>query len=457
MHAMIGRLLAGLALATLLMAGVAADANWPQFRGPRAGVADDDPALPDSWSPTENIVWKLDIPGRAWSSPVIWGDHVFVTTASDTREPEPLKPVSSYTARSNGGPMSGQEVASSTDPYQWKVYDVDFRTGRIRWDRAVGTRVPSEPKHLKNSYASETPVTDGERVYAYFGNVGLFAFDMTGNPIWSKPMDVLKVRGGWGAAASPVIHGDRIYIVNDNDTRSFIAAYDRRTGAEIWRTDRDEGTNWTTPFVWQNAVRTEIVTAATRKVRSYDLDGRLLWELSGMTSIDIPTPFAADGLLYVESGYPPDSLRPVYAIRPGAAGDISLKSGETGNAFIVWAQPALGTFNTSALVVGGYFYALIDRGFLTCNDAKTGEVIYARQRITQDATSFTASPWAYNGKIFALSEDGDTYVIQAGREFRVLGKNSLNEMTLATPAVANGSLIVRTVSRLYRIGRTAGR
>jgi hypothetical protein len=200
--------------------------------------------------------------------------------------------------------------------------------------------------------------------------------------------------------------------------------------------------------------------ARNRLFRSWSLlipmvssDGKLLWVLKGMSTIQIPTPLAAHGLLYISSGYPGDPLRPIYAIRPGASGDISLKPGETSKASIVWSQPTAGAYNPSGLVHGDYYYTSIDRGMLTCNDAKTGKEIYPRQRITADGASFTASPWTYNGRIFAMSEEGDTYVLHAGPEFKVLGKNSLNEMTLATPAVANGSLIVRTASKLYRVGR----
>ena len=440
----------------LLIAAVSADDNWPQFRGSKSGVAADDPALPDTWSATENVAWKIDVAGRGWSSPVVWGDHIFVTAVVNTvGADEPLKPVPSYTSRSFGGPMSGRDIGTSSDPHRWVVYDIDFKTGKIRWERIVRTGVPSEPKHQKNSYASETPLTDGERVYAYFGNVGLSAFDMNGVPVWSKPMGPFKVRSGWWSAASPALHADRIFIVNDNDDQSFIAAYNTRTGEEIWRTNRDEGSNWTTPFIWENTLRTEIVTSGSQKVRSYDLNGRLLWTLTGMSSIQIPTPLGGSDLLFISSGYPPDPLRPVYAIRPGASGDISLGKNETTNAFIVWSNAALGTYNTSPLVFGGYFYTLFDRGLLTCHDAKTGKEIYGRQRIAADAAGFTSSPWAYNGKIFAISEDGDTYVIQAGPEFKVVGKNALGEMTLATPAVAHGSLIIRTASKLYRIARRA--
>ena len=439
-------------LAVLACTVASADGNWPQFRGAQGGVAASDPSLPDAWGPSQNVVWKIDVPGRSWSSPIVWGDHVFVTTAINAAE-QALMPVSAYVSRSNGGTMTFRDVATPSAPHRWMVYDVEFKTGRIRWERQVADAVPSRPRHMKNSYATETPVTDGERVYAYFGSLGLFAFGMNGELLWSRPMPALETRDGFGGAASPVVYGNHLFIVNDNDERSFIAAFDAATGDEVWRVDRPQGTNWVTPFVWTNERRTEIVTAGTKGVRSYSLDGKLLWELAGMSSFAVPTPFSANGLLYVTSGYPADRLRPAYAIRPGAAGDISLKPDRTDNDYILWSNPTLGPFHPSALVYGGCYYTLQDRGFLTCNDPATGKEIYPRQRISADATGFTASLWAYNGKVFAMSEDGDTYVIQAGPEFKVLGRNSLSEMTLATPAVANGSLIVRTASKLYRIGR----
>ena len=195
------------------------------------------------------------------------------------------------------------------------------------------------------------------------------------------------------------------------------------------------------------------MTASTNKVRSYDLDGGLLWELKGMTNLSTPSPFANQGLVYISSGYPGTSPRPVYAIKPGASGDISLVKDQTSNEFVAWYQPQLGTYNTSALVLGGYYYTLLDRGFLLCHDAKTGKEVYGRQRISAESSGFTASPWSYNGKIFLLSEDGDTFVVQAGPEFKLLGKNSMNEMTMATPAVLRGSVLLRTQSKLYRIAR----
>jgi outer membrane protein assembly factor BamB len=426
----------------LLASGSLLAEDWPQFRGKSAGVAPDHASLPDSWSTTENVVWKAEIPGIGWSSPIVWGDHVFLTTVVNTGPQEAPKP----------GFYLGDWPAS-TAPHRWMVYDIDVNTGKVRWEREVSSSPPGRPKHLKNSFASETPVTDGERVYFYFGNAGIFVFDLNGKPVWSKVMKPSQTRNNWGTSASPVLHGDRLYILNDNDEQSFLAAYDKRTGAEVWRVRRDEGTNWTTPFVWENDLRTEIVTSGSGRVRSYDLSGALLWELSGMSTIAIPTPFARHGLLYITSGYIADALRPAYAIRPGASGDISLKGDATSNASIAWSARTGGPYNPTPIIYGDYYYTLFDRGFFTNHDAKTGREIYPRQRITAEASGFTSSPWAYNGKIFVMSEEGDAYVIQAGPDYKLLGKNSLGEMTLATPAVSNGSLFVRTASKLYRISK----
>ena len=431
---------------TLLTLTGAATDQWPQFRGPAAGVIPDDPALPETWSETENVVWKTTIPGLGWSSPVVWDDHIFLTSAVSSGYEKPPVP----------GLYDEHDHVKAAAPQRWVVYDVDFKTGKIRWERELYKAQPPLLRHIKNSYASETAVTDGERVYVYFGSIGILAaFDLNGKKVWSRELGAFNTQVELGTGASPTIYKDRIYVVNDNTTQSFLSAFDKRTGAELWRVNRDERGNWSTPLVWENELRTEIVTAGTVKVRSYDLDGKQLWELRGMTTLTIPSPFARNGLVYISSGYPGALPRPVYAIRPGASGDISLKPDETTNNYIAWYHPQLGTYNTSALVYDGYYYTLLDRGFLLCHDAKTGKQIYGRQRISIDSTGFTSSPWAYNGKIFVLSEDGDTYVIQAGPEFKVIGKNSLGDMPLATPAALRGSLIVRTQSKLYRIAGNA--
>lgn len=418
--------------------------NWPRFRGPDGTGVADDPALPETWSASENVVWKTDLPGRGWSSPVLWGDRIFVTSVVSARPPEPARP----------GLYFGGERPVPTDEHRWMVYAIDFATGKTIWEREVHRAAPAQSRHLKNSYASETPVTDGERVYVSFGNVGVFAFRLDGTPVWQHKWPARATRNGWGTAASPVLHQGRLYVLNDNEEDAHLAALDAVSGKEIWRVARGKETNWATPFVWQHAQRTEIVTAATGGIRSYDLDGRLLWELKGMSSITIPTPFASGGLLYVASGYVGDEHRPAYAIKPGAAGEITLAPGALSNEFVTWYQRQAGPYNPSPIVYNGVYYTLLDRGFLTAHDARTGQEIYGRQRIAPAGiVAFTASPWASNGRIFALSEDGDTYVIRAGSTYEVIGKNALGEMAMATPAIARGSLIIRTASSLYRIAR----
>ncbi len=421
-----------------------ADSNWPQVRGADSRGVSDEKGLPDTWSTTENVAWSTEIPGLGWSSPVVWGDRVFLTTTLKKGEREfPKK-----------GLYFGGDRPKPEEDHVWMVCCLDIESGRVVWKKTASEGVPGTPIHLKNTYASETPVTDGERVYAYFGNVGLFAYTMDGELAWKKSWKPVSTRYGWGTAASPVLHGDRIYIINDNDDQSFLVALDRKTGEQIWRVDRDEKSNWATPFIWRNEKRTEIVTPGSGKVRSYDLDGKLLWELQGMSSITIATPFAADGLLYISSGYVGDNLRPVYAIRPGAAADITLKDGKTSGEFIAWSDSRAAPYNPTPVLYKRYYYDLFDRGFFSCHDAKTGEQVY-KVRIATDVGGgyggFTTSPWAYDDRIFCLNEDGDTFVIQAGPEHKVLRVNRLEEMCMATPAIARGSLFVRTYSRLYRI------
>ena len=431
-----------IAAANLLLApNILAEANWPQFRGPSAGVAEDS-ILPSAWSTTENVAWTAEIPGRGWSSPIVWGDRIFVTSAIGGDDAEKPK---------KGLYFGGNRDKPSDKMHRWMVYCIDFNSGKILWEKLAHQAVPKRSLHIKNTYASETPVTDGERVYAYFGNVGLFCYDVNGKKLWSRDFGSFKTRNNWGTAASPVLYKDRLYIVNDNDEQSFLVALDKRTGEPIWRVDRDEKSNWATPFIWENDQRTELITCGTGKIRSYNLDGKLLWELGGMSNIAIPTPSAKHGLLYISSGYVGDKKRPVFAIRPGAQGDITLKDGESSNEYIAWCQKQAGPYNPSPIVYGDYLYVLYDRGTLSCYDARTGSEIYRKQRIAAGATAFTSSPWANDGKIFCLSEDGDTFVIRAGPKFTLLGRNKLDEMCMPTPAAVRGSLIIRTMSKLYHV------
>lgn len=418
-----------------------ADVNWPHFRGCTSGVVEDK-TLPDMWSTTENVAWMVEIPGRGWSSPIVWGDRIFVTSAISEGDIEAPK---------KGLYLGGNRDKPSDKTHRWMVYCIDLKSGKILWQRVAHKGIPRQPLHIKNTYASETPVTDGQRVYVYFGNIGLFCYDMNGKSLWTKTFGSFKMRYGWGTAASPVLYKDRLYIVNDNEEQSFLVALDKETGDEIWRVERDEKSNWATPYIWENEKRTELVTPGKDRIRSYDLDGKLLWELGGMSSIVIPTPLSAHGLLYVTSGYVGDRKRPLFAICPGAEGDITFKDDENSNEYIAWCQKQGGPYNPSPIVYGDYLYVLYDRGMLSCYEARTGAEVYSKQRIAPGANAFTASPWANDGKLFCLSEDGETFVIQAGPEFKVLGKNTLDEMCMATPATLRGSLIIRTLTKLYHI------
>jgi hypothetical protein len=461
---------------------------WPKFRGTDSGVAADDPRLPDTWSSRENVAWKTRIPGYAWSSPIVWGRYVFVTSVI-SREVGPtpgLVEVQEGRTHLYHGPAATSVLP--TDEHRWVLVALDFANGKILWQCELFKGLPRDAKHPQNSYASETPVTDGKRVYVYSGTAGLFAVDFTGKLAWSRRVVLPDVRGtttavsadiskasgreadekrnlqegelaGLGSGASPVLFNDRLFIAADHEPRQwFAAAYDTKTGKELWRAEhvkKVQAYGWSSPFIWENSRRVELITAGDLGVRAFDLDGHPLWQLSGLSFNTVPTPLAVGDLLYVASGHPGDLRRPIVAIRPGGSGDISLKSGETSSEYVAWIQPQASSHLPSPLVYGDYLYTLHTQGFLTCHRASTGEQVYGRKRISIDSSFFTASPWAYNGRIFAMSEDGDTYVIQAGPDYKVLAKNSLEEMTYATPAIAGGSLIIRTKSAVYRI--TKGR
>ncbi len=424
----------------------AAQDNWPQFRGPNAsGVASDDPRLPSEWSTIDNVRWVADVPGWGWSCPIVWGDKVFVTTVVSDAE----------TVAPQGGLYLGEGVRTPPEGvHHWMVYCFDLHTGEELWSDEPHTGEPVVPRHPKSTYAAETPCTDGERLFVLFGDVGLYAYDLDGNALWEHDIEPMQTFFDYGAAASVVVHEGRVVMVYDNQEESYIAVFDGATGDQLWRNEREETSTWATPFIWENEERTEIVTCGRIRNRSYDLDGNLLWEFDGrMSGLVIPSPFAANGLLYITSGYVGDSHRPVYAIKPGASGDFTLDEGVTSNEFISWYQPLAGPYNPSPIVYGDYYYTLFDRGFLTCHNAHTGEEVYDKVRFAPGA-SFTASPWAYNGKLFFLSEAGETYVVAASPEYELLQTNSLNELCLSTPAISQGNLLIRTASKLYCI--TAG-
>jgi outer membrane protein assembly factor BamB len=336
------------------------------------------------------------------------------------------------------------------------LYCLNLKSGKVEWQKEFFTGKPPGGRHRKNSFVSESPVTDGKFVYVYVANLGLWAFSVNGTQVWSTPLEANPIYLEFGTGSSPALAGNLLVIVNDNEKQQFIAAFDKYTGKQVWRTNRDTGrkgqpvrrSGWATPFVWRHALRTEIVAVGPGEVVSYDLAGKELWRMSGMTEVPIPTPFAYDGLLYINGGRGGS----LFALRPGAAGDVSLKNDQTSNGYVVWSQPRAGTYLPSSLAYQGAVYALSETGILSRFDARTGKQIY-KTRIDPAATAFTTSPWAYNGKLFCLSEEGQTFVIGTGDQFQLLHVNELDDMAQASPALVGERLLIRTEQRLYSIRR----
>jgi outer membrane protein assembly factor BamB len=443
------------------------DATWPQFRGHAGRAVSAIDTLPLSWSTTTHVAWKTDVPGRGWSSPIVWGDQVLLTSAISAagfKQPSPGIYGNDYVAELEKQGLSEPQILDKlrqrdlespqeSGDVDFMVYSFDVATGKPRWQQRAHHGPPVGGRHRKNTYASETPATDGERVYALFGNIGLFCYSMDGRLLWTHAIDPTPRYLDFGTASSPVVHDGRVYLLDDNEASSYIAALDAKTGALLWKTPRKvEGrlaSGWSTPYVWVTPARTEIVAIGTGVTISYSTEGKELWRLRGATQAN-PTPTEGDGLLYVGTGSQGESNRPLFAIRPGASGDISLKEGETSNAFVAWYQPRAAAYTSSPLAFGGRVYAVNDNGVLQVFDGRSGREIY-KARVGGIGNTFSASPWTCGGKIFFLSEEGDTFVVNPGDRYDEIAKNSLGELAFASPAVTRDGLFIRTQTRLYRI------
>lgn len=431
--------------------------NWPQFRGPEATGIAASGSVPVEWGPEQHVAWKIKLPGVGWSQPVVWSDKVFVTTAASEAQKKP-RPGD----WGPGGTLGGLSLlfGSGGKPpevqYQWKAICLDAASGQIVWEQTAREGRPTNRIHYNNSYATETPATDGERLIAYFGMAGIYCYDLSGKLLWSKDLGTYPMQFDWGTASSPVIYGEAVYVQCDNDQASFLVALDKRSGDELWRMPREERSNWSTPFVWKNNQRTELVTAGGTKMRSYDLaTGKLLWEMTG-GGRTATTPVGDEELLYVDSYDRTTGNRGVLAaIRAGASGDISLAEGETANEQVAWSVRLNSARVASPLLGGGCLYVLDEMaGIVRCLDAKSGKEHY-RQRLP-GAAGFTASPWASGASVFCLDQDGQTFVLPAGPEFKVLATNKLDkEMFWSSPAVANNSLLIRSTDHLYCIRQSA--
>jgi outer membrane protein assembly factor BamB len=461
----LGIVSAAAALATIVFA--AAPPEWPRFRGPMGNPVSTS-RLPDAWSKTQNIEWKAAIPGRGWSSPIVSGNRVFVTAATTdgpSKQPQIGTQYSNeYITELQKQGLSEQEIEARVVARDFELpnevtlrywlYCVDLKTGKLNWKQEYHAGRPPGGRHRKNSFASETPVTDGTLVYIYATNLGLWAYDMKGRLVWKTPLENYPVYGDFGTGASPVLAGNLLVINHDNEKQQFIAAFDTKTGTEVWRTNRDlrAGTSaaarrsgWSTPFVWTAAGRTEIVTIGPGFAVSYDLAGRELWRLPGMGGGPIPSPYAWGGFLYLNGG----SGGALAAVKPGATGMLAPGSEDKPSEYVAWSVPRAGTYLPTQLAYDGALYSLTDAGILSRYDATTGKLGY-RSRI-EGGIAFTASPWASDGRVYCLNEEGKTFVIAAGETYQFLRVNDLEEFALATPALVGDRLLLRTETQLYSI------
>jgi outer membrane protein assembly factor BamB len=413
-------LTAGALLLLLAAAPLPADDRfWPQWRGPRlTGVAPQgNPPL--EWSETRNVKWKADIPGLGSATPVVWGDAIYVLTSV------PDEPGGSAAQR-------------------FTVIAYGRQDGKVLWQRVVRQEAPHEGHHATNTFASASALTDGERVYAFFGSRGLYALDLKGNVKWEKDLGDMNIKMGFGEAASPALHGDRLVVNWDHEGESFIVALDKRTGKELWRVPREEKTSWATPLVVEHAGRAQVITSATSRVRSYDLaTGELIWQLSGMTANAIPTPVHADGIVYLTSGFRGNALMAVSLA--DAKGDI------TNTPAVLWRYDRDTPYVPSPLLYGEQLYFLkSNSGVLTSFDAKTGKKLYGEQRL-EGVPNVYASPVGAGGRLYVAGREGAVAVVQHGIEFKLLGVNTLDDGFDASPVVVGDELYLRGRKYLYRI------
>lgn len=428
---------------------VTAPLNWPQFRGPDATGIGDGQHPPISWDVKSgaNIKWKTAIPGLGHSCPVVWEDRVFLTTAV-SGEADPKIRTGNY-----------GDVASVDDTtvHTWHVLCLDRGTGEILWNKKVHEGVPKIKRHLKGSQANCTPATDGKRVVACFGPEGLYCFDFAGNQLWSRDLSTIDSsfamdqKYEWGFGSSPIIHDGLAIVQFDLSRDSFIAAYSLDDGSRVWTTPRDEIPSWSTPTVWRNSQRTEIVTNAAQYARSYDpATGKELWRLAKKSEVTIPAPVPYGDLVFVVSGNRP--IQPIIAIKPGASGDISLNGEASESDFVAWSRLRGGPYMPTPIVYGPHLYVCSNAGVVTCYEAATGQQIY-RERI--GGNSYTASPVAADGRLYFVSEQGEVRVIKAGAEFELLAVNEMGDVCMAVPALSGGMLFIRSQHYLFALSRGA--
>ena len=430
-----------------LLLGVAlftAQNDWPQWRGlNNDGMARGD--APHEWSDTKNVAWRVAIPGRGNSSPVIWGDKIFLTTAvptgAATAGAAPTPPPPAQGRRQGRGPGGG---ANAGQEHRFVVMCLDRRNGKVLWERVAKVATPHEGYHHNyGSFASNTPVTDGKYLYAFFGSRGIYCYDLNGKLIWEKQFQPMRMRLGFGEGVATVLDGNALYLKFDQEQGSHLLALDKLTGKEIWRVARDEGSSWSPPLIVTHNGRKQVVVSASTRVRSYDAaTGKLIWECAGLGSNVIPAPVIHDGVVYVMSGHREPNL---LAIQLGREGDL------TGTGAVLWTNNRGNSYTGSPVLYDGKLYFVTDSGMLSCFDARTGKPHYQQQRLPK-SYNFKSSPVGANGKLYLATEEGDVVVVKMGEKYEVVAVNTLTDQTfIATPAISGGNIYLRSQEALYCI------
>jgi outer membrane protein assembly factor BamB len=443
-----------LAAALLVLAGGLSDVMraqqpWPSFRGPGSSGRSADGSPPIAWTvgqaleASRHVAWRTAIPGLGHSSPIVWGERVYLTSAVAADD-------ASRTIAIGDLDTAGYDAARDLVPHRWQLIALDRRSGRVVWTRTAHEGVPRVKRHVKASHASATPATDGRTIVALMGSEGLFAFDMTGTQLWRKDLGVLDVglttdpAFQWGPGSSPLIVGDRVIVQNDRQQDSFVAAFDLKTGAEAWRSPRDETPAWSTPIVHVSPARTTVVTSSSRYIRGLDAaTGREVWRVPDPEGeVKVSTPVLAGELAIVSGGFPP-AARPIYAIR-------------VHDGSVAWRQERGSPYTTTPIVVGDLLYVLTDNGILSAYRAATGERIY-QHRLPPVGGTYSASPVAGGGRLYFASEDGKVFVVRAGPTYALLASNDMNALCFATPAISGSLLIVRTATAVLALADSASR
>ena len=438
----------------LVLTEVCTADNYPQFRGANSDAVSQTP-LPVTWSDVDgnqsNIRWKIPVEGEGWSQPIIWEGRMYMTAAV------PSNPSNKDAARpeSNNGGYGRDRQDLVKVVYKYQVICVDLNSGKEIWRKSVKEGKPPMPRHSTNTYATETPVTDGERIYAYFGMNGVFCLNMDGNLLWQKDLGVYEMRAGWGTASSPTRLDDRLFIQVDNQEQSFLVALQTSSGEEVWRVNRDESSQYSSPIVWKNSLRNELIVGGM-VYRSYDpATGKLLWTLNMNKGRSSATPVAIGDRLYVGNelrnrGGDDDGGGRLYAIKLGGSGDITPPGDGMNGEFVQWRMDKSGLQMASPTHCGGNLYCFERRlGIVRCVDIDTGRLEYESR--VRGASAFWASPWSDGKHLYALDSNGNTHVIAAGDQLNVVAVNRLEQQAWGTPAFADGRIYLRTVDHLYCI------